>query len=86
MQGRPIIGIEGLLKLVTVVQKVKASLVANSEDLRLCHPKLSPPADKQSTSPVVAPTAAGQPEAITVASEPTTRKSVEVPSPGGTAS
>ena len=43
VEGRPIVGIEGLLKLVKVIQQFQASPDSTNEDLRLCHPELSPP-------------------------------------------
>ena len=77
------IGIEGLLKLVKVFQKLQASLNPISEDDPLCHPELSPPAHNRPRASVMAPTSASQPEALTLATQPNPRESVEVPSPRG---
>ena len=86
VEDRPIVGIEGLLRLVKVIEKLEASSAPTNEELHSCHPKLSPPGHKQSPTPAVAPASASQSKALNLATQPDARKSVEIPAQRGTES
>ncbi len=86
VEERPIVGIEGLLRLVKVIKKFETSPEPTKKELRSCHLELSPPDHKQSPTPAVAQASTSQSEALNLATQPDARESIEVPAQRGTES
>lgn len=60
----PIIGIEGLLKLVEVARKLQATQVSTNTEGVVCQTNLFPPANKRDTMLAVDKAAPTQPKAV----------------------
>ncbi|WP_206751862.1 hypothetical protein, partial [Chroococcidiopsis cubana] len=62
----PIIGIEGLLKLVEVARKLQATQVVTDSEGVVCQNNLSPPADKRDTILTLDKAATTQSKAVAI--------------------